>query len=145
MKRSSADVQDRGLGRWTAAGRRRSVERRFPPSPAPLVPRLLRPRAARVALAAVACGTAAAIAPHPAAAQARAADSLFTTEKYLDFERVSGPQISPDGARIVYTRTAVNRLTDRWDSALWLVAADGSRHQLLTKGSSPSAISVRTR
>jgi hypothetical protein len=31
-------------------------------------------------------------------------DTLFTVEKYLDVEQVSDPQISPDGAQIVYTR-----------------------------------------
>jgi Tol biopolymer transport system component len=63
-----------------------------------------------------------------------AARERFTVEKYLDLERVGAPQISPDGQRIVYTRGFVNRTTDRWESALWLVGADGSRHHFLVKG-----------
>ncbi|MHB1074174.1 MAG: S9 family peptidase, partial [Gemmatimonadaceae bacterium] len=60
--------------------------------------------------------------PAIAPAQAR-----FTVEKYLDYEQVSQPQLSPDGARIVFSRGQVNRLTDRWDNALWVMNADGSR------------------
>jgi Tol biopolymer transport system component len=75
---------------------------------------------------------AAAVGATPAAARTR-----FTVDKYLDFERVSDPQLSPDGARVVYTRGFVNKLTDRWESAIWLVSADGSRHHFLMKGANP--------
>ena len=47
------------------------------------------------------------------------------------------PQISPDGARIVYTRQQVNKIEDRWDSSLWIMNADGSQHRFLAKGSNP--------
>src|SRR5450432_1542290 len=63
--------------------------------------------------------------------------SRLTTEHYFDLEKISDPQISPDGARVVYTREQVNRLEDRWDSSLWIVNADGSRHRFLAKGSNP--------
>ena len=53
--------------------------------------------------------------------------NLLTTEKWLDWERVSDAQISPDGSRIVYTRQSVNKLEDKWESALWMVNADGTR------------------
>jgi dipeptidyl aminopeptidase/acylaminoacyl peptidase len=56
-------------------------------------------------------------------------------EKYLDYEQAADPQISPDGARIVYTRRWVNRQDDRWESALWIMNADGSRNRFLTRGS----------
>jgi hypothetical protein len=48
---------------------------------------------------------------------------------------VSSPQISPDGARIVYTRQQANKIEDRWDSSLWIVNTDGSQHRFLAKGS----------
>jgi dipeptidyl aminopeptidase/acylaminoacyl peptidase len=67
-----------------------------------------------------------------------AADTRFTVEKYLDYERASDPQLSPDGQRVVYTRAFVNKLTDRWESALWIVNADGTKHHFLTKGSGPA-------
>jgi dipeptidyl aminopeptidase/acylaminoacyl peptidase len=74
----------------------------------------------------------------PAArAQEQPVDSLLTVEKYLDFEQVADPQLSPDGTRIVYTRRAVNKLEDRWDAGLWIVNADGTRNRFLGKGSSP--------
>ena len=71
----------------------------------------------------------------PADAQQR--DTLFSVNKYLDYEQVADPQISPDGSQIVYTRRQVNKLEDRWDASLWIVSADGSRNRFLTKGASP--------
>jgi Tol biopolymer transport system component len=79
----------------------------------------------------------AAVGATPAAALGR-----FTADKILDFERVTAPQISPDGRRVVYTRSFVNKMTDRWETALWMVDAAGEgagsgRHHFLVKGSSP--------
>ncbi len=54
---------------------------------------------------------------------------------YLDWERVGGPQISPDGQQIVYTRSRVDKINDRWDSELWIMNADGSKNRYLTDGS----------
>ena len=68
-------------------------------------------------------------------AQETRSDTLLTTEHYLDWERVSDAQISPDGSRIVYTRGYVNKLDDKWESALWILNADGSQHRFLVKGS----------
>ncbi len=69
------------------------------------------------------------------AAQEVRSDTLFTVEKYLDYEQVADPQISPDGSQIIYTRRFVDKLADRWESALWLVNADGSKNRFLLKGS----------
>ncbi len=66
--------------------------------------------------------------------QEKAVDTLLTVEKYLDLEQVSDPKISPDGSQIVYTKRWVNRLEDRWESALWMVSTDGARNRFLTKG-----------
>jgi dipeptidyl aminopeptidase/acylaminoacyl peptidase len=70
-------------------------------------------------------------------AQETRSPDLLTTEHYLDFERVSDAQISPDGSRIVYTRAHVNKLEDKWDSELWIMKADASEHRFFVKGSSP--------
>jgi dipeptidyl aminopeptidase/acylaminoacyl peptidase len=56
---------------------------------------------------------------------------------YLDWENVGEPQLSPDGSQVIYTRSWVNKLKDSWDSALWIMNADGTRNRFLTKGSSP--------
>jgi dipeptidyl aminopeptidase/acylaminoacyl peptidase len=61
----------------------------------------------------------------------------LTNDHYFDLERVSNPQISPDGARIVYTRQQANKIEDRWDSLLWIMNSDGSQNRFLAKGSSP--------
>jgi dipeptidyl aminopeptidase/acylaminoacyl peptidase len=70
-------------------------------------------------------------------AQETRSDTLFTVEKYLDYEQVADPQISPDGSQIIYTRRYVDKLADRWESALWIMGSDGSRNRFLVRGSSP--------
>jgi len=71
----------------------------------------------------------------PARAQETASDTLLTVDHYLDWEQVADPQISPDGSQIVYTRRWVNKIDDKWESALWIMSADGSHHRFLVKGS----------
>ncbi len=63
--------------------------------------------------------------------------SLFTTVHSLDLERISDPQISPDGRQIIYTRRYVNQMEDKWETSLWIVDADGSHNRFLSKGSTP--------
>jgi dipeptidyl aminopeptidase/acylaminoacyl peptidase len=67
-------------------------------------------------------------------AQEMRSTTLLTTEHYLDWERVSDAQISPDGSRIVYTRQHVNKMEDSWDSELWILNSDGSQDRFLVKG-----------
>jgi dipeptidyl aminopeptidase/acylaminoacyl peptidase len=71
------------------------------------------------------------------AAQETPSDTLLTVQHYLDFEQVGDPQISPDGANVVFTRRWINKLEDRWESSLWIMDADGSRQRFLIDGSSP--------
>ncbi|HEX5727156.1 MAG TPA: S9 family peptidase [Longimicrobiaceae bacterium] len=63
--------------------------------------------------------------------------NVFTVARYLDYETVGDPQLSPDGSQIVYTRRWIDRMEDRWESALWIMDADGSRNRFLAKGSGP--------
>jgi dipeptidyl aminopeptidase/acylaminoacyl peptidase len=70
-------------------------------------------------------------------AQETHSSTLLTTEHYLHWERVSDAQISPDGARILYTRDHVNELEDKWESEIWIVNADGSQNRFFVKGSAP--------
>ena len=70
-----------------------------------------------------------------ASAQLAAAPPGLEIAQYLDWEQVADPQLSPDGSQIVYTRRWVNRMDDRWDSALWIMNADGSRNRFLSRGS----------
>jgi dipeptidyl aminopeptidase/acylaminoacyl peptidase len=67
-------------------------------------------------------------------AQERKSDSLFTVEKFLDFEQVADPQIAPDGSQIIYARRHVNKLEDRFDAELWIMNADGTKNRFLAKG-----------
>ena len=70
----------------------------------------------------------------PLAAQNGAPPTL-SLATYLDWEGVADPQIAPNGNAIVYTRRWVNRQTDRWESSLWIMDADGSRNRQLLEGS----------
>ena len=73
--------------------------------------------------------------PAMSSAQETRSDTLLTVGRFLDLESVADPQLSPDGSRIVYTRRWVDKLADRWESALWTMNADGSKHRFLVKGS----------
>ncbi len=73
----------------------------------------------------------------PAAAQAGAGDTLFTVERYLDYETVASPRISPDGSTIVFVRRTIDRMRDGWESTLWVMGSDGSRLRFLTRGADP--------
>ena len=70
-------------------------------------------------------------------------DSLLTLEGYLDMERVAGPQISPDGKQVIYTRMWVDKMNDRFDSALWIMNADGSNNRQLLKGAGGQMVTLR--
>jgi dipeptidyl aminopeptidase/acylaminoacyl peptidase len=77
------------------------------------------------------------LAAFPAASQETRSATRLTNDHYFDLERVSNAQISPDGARIVYTRQQVNKIEDRWDSNLWIMNADGAQNRFLAKGANP--------
>jgi dipeptidyl aminopeptidase/acylaminoacyl peptidase len=77
-----------------------------------------------------------AFAAAPLGAQEKKADTLLTVEKYLDFEQVAEPRVSPDGSQIIYTRRWVNKLEDRFEPSLWIMNADGSKNRFLTNGGS---------
>ncbi len=72
-----------------------------------------------------------------AAAQEEHADDLLTVAHYLDFERASDPRISPDGSQVVYTRSWIDKQEDRFESAIWIMMSDGTRHRHLLDGSIP--------
>ena len=76
--------------------------------------------------------------PGVAGAQETASDTLLTVDHYLDLEQVSEPRLSPDGSQVVYTRSWVNRLEDKWESALWIVNADGTKNRFLTRDPTPA-------
>lgn len=58
----------------------------------------------------------------------------LSLEHYLNWERGGNGQISPDGKTIVYTRSRINKYTDKWDAELWQMSANGARHRYLTTG-----------
>jgi dipeptidyl aminopeptidase/acylaminoacyl peptidase len=70
-------------------------------------------------------------------AQGSETTRVLTLERYLDWEDLANPQISPDGRQIVYERKWVDALNDRWETDLWVIGSDGSRHRFLARGSAP--------
>jgi acylaminoacyl-peptidase len=54
-------------------------------------------------------------------------------------EWAADPQVSPDGTRIVYVRTAYDKLADRSRGALWMLDIDSGRHRPLITESSVSS------
>ena len=75
-----------------------------------------------------------AVAPLALGAQEKRADTLLTVEKYLDFEQVGEPRVSPDGSQIIYARRWVNKLEDKFESSLWIMNIDGSKNRFLANG-----------
>ena len=73
----------------------------------------------------------------PLVAQEKASDTLLTVNHYLDFETVSDAKISPDGSRIIYTRRFVDKQKDSFESAMWIMNADGSQNRFLARGAAP--------
>lgn len=61
-------------------------------------------------------------------------ETTLTVARYLDYETVADPRVSPDGTQVVYTRRWVDTQKDKWSSSLWIVGADGTRNRFLTDG-----------
>src|SRR5579872_6937855 len=59
----------------------------------------------------------------------------FTVDKYLELQSASDPQLSPDGTRVVYTRTVVDEHADKPQTAIWTVGSDGSGERFIAEGS----------
>jgi dipeptidyl aminopeptidase/acylaminoacyl peptidase len=80
---------------------------------------ILRSRRGAAALVAVVLLAAA---PHAL----RAAKRPIAETDLFKFVWTADPQISPNGRQVVYVRVTVNEKKDGYDTALWIVPADGS-------------------
>ena len=74
----------------------------------------------------------------PLRAQERPSDTLLTVGRYLDYETVADPQPSPDGSQVIFTRRSVDKMKDNFESALWIMNADGAKMRFLAKGTNPA-------
>src|SRR5258706_544532 len=75
--------------------------------------------------------------PHAAAAtesQAHTSPRPMQPEDLLRFAWAADPQISPDGARVAFTRVHVDAEADEYRSALWVISSDGGAARALTFG-----------
>lgn len=73
--------------------------------------------------------------PAVLAAQNTATADRLTLDLYWEYETVADPQLSPDGAQIIYTRTWLDKINDKRESSLWVMNADGSKNRFLVRGS----------
>jgi len=90
-----------------------------------------RPPTAFVAAAALAI----VLFPRPAAPAARP----FTVHDLVALQRVSEPQVSPDGRQVVFAVRSTDLAANRGRTDLWLVAADGTGLRQLTRGQEAEA------
>ena len=74
---------------------------------------------------------------HASHAQQQPAKRLLTETDLFRFVWIADPRPSPDGTRVAFTRVTVNEKGDGYDTALWIVPADGS--------APPSRLTVGTR
>ncbi len=58
----------------------------------------------------------------PTAAERRS----ITERDLLSFTWVADPQLAPDGSRVAFVRVTVDQKKDAYDTAIWIVRADGS-------------------
>src|SRR4029079_18105827 len=72
---------------------------------------------------------------HHVGAQTAPRSDRVTLEQYLDVEEEQAPRLAPDGKQVIYARRWIDKMNDRWESALWMVSTDGSHNRFLTKGS----------
>jgi acylaminoacyl-peptidase len=68
------------------------------------------------------------------AAQGGTPVKTLKVEDVFNLQLATDPQISPDGKRIVYTRTFSDIMTDQRHSNIWIVNVDGSEHRPITTG-----------
>ncbi len=60
-----------------------------------------------------------------ATAGAQTSRRSITSADLLRFQWVADPRISPDGAQVAYTLVTVNEKKDKYETSVWVVAADG--------------------
>lgn len=74
-----------------------------------------------------------AAAPQPAAGQYATDSTFFELSDVFDLEYAADPQIAPDGERVVYARSFMDKMKDRRASRLWVVGSDGTGHRPITE------------
>lgn len=59
---------------------------------------------------------------------------LLKKELFLEMESVSGPNLSPDGQQVLFSRSWIDQANDRYSSSIWVVDVKGQRVRELTHG-----------
>ena len=61
-----------------------------------------------------------------------------TIDDLLNLKTIGGPQISPDGARVVYTQTEADFAQDAFVTQLWIADVKSGQTTQLTRGQKSS-------
>jgi len=67
-------------------------------------------------------------------AEERKSPKLLDIETFMEMESLGNPDISPDGKQVIFARTWVDKMNDRYNSNLWIVDVEGKRLRELTPG-----------
>ena len=67
------------------------------------------------------------------------AQTPFTVNDLIAMKRVSDPQLSPDGKRIAFTIGIVDKAANRTINQIYVMSADGSNQQQITKATGSSS------
>ena len=59
---------------------------------------------------------------------------LLDHDTFMEMENIRSPAISPDGSQIIFSRSWVDKMTDRSASNLWIVDSSGEHVRELTNG-----------
>ena len=63
----------------------------------------------------------------------------FTVNDLINVKRVGSPAVSPDGKKIAYTVGVVDKATNRTNTQIFIMSADGSDQKQITSGSASSS------
>jgi dipeptidyl aminopeptidase/acylaminoacyl peptidase len=61
-------------------------------------------------------------------------EARLTMDTFMEMESIGGPEISPDGKQIIFSRGFVDKINDQNRSNLWVVDDQGERIRELTRG-----------
>ena len=59
----------------------------------------------------------------------------LSLDHYKNYEWTSNPKLSPDGERIIYSKTWINLVDDKRETDLWIINSDGSSNRFFLNGS----------
>src|ERR1700675_3509196 len=79
-----------------------------------------------ITLTIILLATATSLAAQNSTPQPGAAKRAITEKDLFNFVWIANPQVSPDGARVVFTRVVTDEKRTGYETSIWMVSASGS-------------------